>query len=152
MVRSVVSAACAKAASNWRNDDSGMTAVRNPSVQVGRLAAHRAVGGEHDFLDLHLGFGELVLAVALQQGAALVGRNRLVQFDLAALELLDDGFQLLQRVLEGQAGNVFGQCRFFGQFASLGERSPEGGADGSRTAADLPASVPAAPVDGEKYP
>jgi hypothetical protein len=54
--------------------------------------------------------------VALQQRAALVGGDRLVELHLAALELLDDAFELLQGVLERQAGNVLRDCRFFGQF------------------------------------
>src|SRR6185312_3530622 len=84
------------------------------SAQVGRLAADRSIGGKDDLLDLHLGLGKLLLAVALEQRAALVGRNRLVQLHLAALELLDDGLQLLQRVLERQAGDVLGNRGFFG--------------------------------------
>src|SRR6266853_3032180 len=104
MVRSTDWAAWASAGSNSRNDDSGMAG--SELAEVGGLAADRTVGGEDDLLHLHLGLGELLLAVPLQQGAAFVGRNRLVELHLAALELLDDAFQLLQRILEGQPGNI----------------------------------------------
>src|SRR5262245_19007440 len=88
MVRSVDSAANAKAAANSRYDDSGMD---GRLVQVGRLAAHRPVGREHDLLHLDLGLGQLLLAVPLEQRPPFVGRDRLVELDLAALKLLDDG-------------------------------------------------------------
>src|SRR5262245_30245829 len=109
MVRSVDSAANARAASNSRYDDSGIV-WSGQLVEVGRLTAHRPVGREHDLLDLHLGFGKLLLAVPLEQCSALVGRDRLVELDLAALQLLDDAFQFLQSVLEGQTGNILRQC------------------------------------------
>ena len=64
MVRSTDWAACAKAGSNSRNDDSGM--ADGELAEVGGLAADRTVRGEHDLLDLHLGLGELLLAVPLQ--------------------------------------------------------------------------------------
>src|ERR1041384_7046986 len=97
MVRSVDWAANAKAASNSRCDDSGIV---GQLVEVGWLAADRPVGREDDLLYFHLGLGKLLLAVPLQQRAALIGRDRFVEFDLAALELLDDALQLLQRILE----------------------------------------------------
>src|SRR5476651_270011 len=113
MACSTEPAAKASAASNWRCDDNGMG---SGLAEVGGLAGNRAVGGENDLLDLHLGLGELEFAVALQIGAALVGRDRLVELDLAALQLLDDAFQLLQRVFERQRGDVFQQGGFFGHF------------------------------------
>src|SRR6478736_5586978 len=100
MVCSVDDAANASAASKSRCDDSGMG---RELAQIGGLAADRAVGREDDLLDLHLGLGELLLAVALQERTALVGGDRLVELDLAAFELLDDAFELLQGVLERQA-------------------------------------------------
>ena len=69
-------------------------------------AADRAVGGEDDLLDLHLGLGQLLLAVPLEQGAALVGGDRFVELHLAALQLLDDAFELFQRIFERQADDV----------------------------------------------
>src|SRR5690348_1109936 len=119
MVRSVASAAWASAGSNWRNDDSGMA---TGLAEIGRLRAHGTVGREDDLLDLHLGLGQLLLAVPLQQRAAFVGRNRLVELHLAALELLDDALQLLQRVLEGEARDVLGQGVFLGHFLRLSVR------------------------------
>src|SRR5215471_1718123 len=86
------------AASKSRCDDRGM--YGRTLVQVCGLGTDGAVRRENDLLDLHLGLGKLLFAVLLEQGAALVGRNRLVELHLAALELLDDAFQLLQRVLE----------------------------------------------------
>src|SRR5262249_49269899 len=46
------------------------------------------------------------LAAALENLAALVNGNRLLQRHLAFLESLDDRFQLLDRTLEGQPGNI----------------------------------------------
>src|SRR6516162_2539734 len=117
MVRSVDWASNARAASNSRYDDS---CILGQLVEVGRLAADRTVGREDDLLHLHLGLGKLLLAVPLQQRTALVGRDRFVELDLAALELLDDALQLLQRILEGQAGNILRQCGFFRQFRLSG--------------------------------
>src|SRR3979411_1571357 len=88
MVRSTDWAAWTSAGSNARYDDSGM--MRDGLAEVGGLAADGAIGGEDDLLDLHLGLGELLLAVPLEQRPPLVGRDRLVELHLAALELLDD--------------------------------------------------------------
>ena len=54
---------------------------------------------------------------------ALVGRDRLVELHLSALELLDDRLQLLERVLERQRGNILRQYRFFRQFGLSESRS-----------------------------
>src|ERR1700720_3711778 len=120
MVRSTDWAAWASAGSNARNDDSGMG---RELAEVGRLGADGAIGGEDDLLDLPLGLGELLLAMPLQQRPALVGRDRLVELHLAALELLDDRLQLLQRVLERQRGNILRQYGFFRQFGLSESRS-----------------------------
>src|SRR5882672_4029885 len=125
MVRSTDWAAWASAGSNSRNDDSGMAG--SELAEVGGLAADRTVGREDDLLDLHLGLGELLLAVPLQERPALVGRDRLVELHLPALELLDDRLQLLQRVFERQRGNFLRQYGFFRQF-----RLSEGLSNGSR--------------------
>src|SRR5690349_17377432 len=119
MVCSVEAAAWARAGSNALNDDSGM-ADNARSAEIGGLAADRPIGREDDLLDLHLGLGELLLAVALQQRAALVGADCLVELHLAAFELLDDAFELLQRVFEGQALNILGNCGFFGGLVGQG--------------------------------
>src|SRR5262245_7204347 len=117
MVCSVDDAANASAASKSRCDDRGM---ERGLAEVGGLSADRAVRRAHDLLDLHLGLGELLLAVLLEQRTALIGRDRLVELDLAALELLDDAFQLLQRVLERQAGYILRKYGFFCQFCLAG--------------------------------
>src|SRR5262249_45667971 len=114
MVRSADWAANARAASNSRYDDNGICFRR--LVEVGRLAAHRPVRREVDLLHLHLGLCQLLLAVPLQQRTALIGGDRFVEFYFALLELRDDALELLQRVLEGQAGNFLRQCGFFRQF------------------------------------
>src|SRR5262245_47872574 len=123
MARSVDSAACVSAASNRLYDDSGMRLVLLVSAEVGGLGGDGAVSREDDLFDFHLGFGQLLFAVLLQQRAALVGCDRLVELDLAALELLDDAFELLERVLERKRCDLLGQGGFFGQFRlSGGER------------------------------
>src|SRR5471032_3246657 len=124
MVRSVASAAWASAGSNARSDDNGMMRTCY-LAEIGRLARDRTVGREADLLDLHLGLGQLLLAVALQQRAALVSGDGLVQLGLALLELLDDRLQLLQRVLEREAGDVLEKYGFFGH-GSLVEISIHG--------------------------
>src|SRR6266851_1443180 len=92
MVRSTDWAAWTSAGSNARYDDSGMG---KKLAEVGGLAADGAIGGEDDLLDLHLGFGELLL----------------------------DRLQLLQRVLERQRGNILRQYGFFRQFGLSEGRS-----------------------------
>src|SRR6185369_5264292 len=52
---------------------------------AGGFGADRAVGRQSDLLDFGFGFGQLLLAMALQADAALVDRDRLVELDLAAL-------------------------------------------------------------------
>ena len=52
------------------------------------------------------GLGQLGLAMALEQGAAGIGVDRLVEAALALLELADDAFQLLQRVFEAEFDDV----------------------------------------------
>src|SRR5260370_10335856 len=132
MVRSTDWAAWTSAGSNARYDDSGM--VRSELAEVGGLAADGAIGGEDALLDLHRGFRELLLAVPLQQRPALVGGDRLVELDLAALELLDDRLQLLQRVLERQRGNVLRPYVFFRQFGPTGGLSAARGSYCQRAA------------------
>src|SRR5258708_10502728 len=94
-------------------------------AEVGRLGADGAIGGEDDLLDLHLGFGELLLAVPLQQRPTLVGRDRLVELHLAALELLDDRLQLLERVLERQRSTILTPSGCFRQLRLSDSRSME---------------------------
>src|SRR5258708_254163 len=105
MVCSTDDAAYASAASKSRCDDSGM---KRMLAEVGGLAADRTVGRKDDLFDLHLGLGELLLAVPLEQRPALIGRDRLIQLDLATLELLDDALQLLEGVFERQVGDILG--------------------------------------------
>ena len=52
----------------------------------------------------------------------LEGIVQQLELHLAALELLDDRFQLLQRVLERQGGDILGHGGFFGQFCLSGGR------------------------------
>src|SRR5262249_14306047 len=93
---------------------------------------------EVDLLHLHLGLCQLLLAVPLQQRTALIGGDRFVEFYFALLELRDDALELLQRVLEGQAGHFLRQCGFFRQYSPLkGVR-----ADGSRAGPGGPAEGP----------
>src|SRR5712691_2642154 len=68
----------------------------------GRLAA----GIERDFFDPRLGLAQQLLAAALERLAALVDGDGLLERHLALFEPLDDRFELLDRLLEGQALDV----------------------------------------------
>jgi hypothetical protein len=72
----------------------------------GRLAA----GADGDLLDAGLGPLQERLAMLLQRLAALVDRDRFLERDLAALEALDDLLELVERLLERQAGDVGAPC------------------------------------------
>ena len=114
MVCSVDSAAKASAGSNWRYDDNGMGRITRRQPRSAGWVPTEPSDGEDDLLDLHLGLGQLLLAVPLEQGAALIGGDRLVELHLAALELLDDAFELFQGIFERQADDVLMDDRFFG--------------------------------------
>src|ERR1700742_1687496 len=75
----------------------------SPSVHVERFAAGRLAGRvERDLLDARLGLAQQILATRLQHLPALIDRHRLLQWNLAFLQPLDDGFHFLDRPLEGQ--------------------------------------------------
>src|SRR5262245_8858703 len=77
------------------------------SGNVERLGAGRLAGGiEPDLLHPSLGLAQQLLATALERLAALVDGDRLLERHLALLEPLDDRFELLDRLLEGQALDV----------------------------------------------
>src|ERR1700733_9554271 len=59
-----------------------------------------------NLFDLHLCFFKLAFAVTLQRDAALIGRNRLVQFAAPILDLPHDLFEFAQRVLETHGCNI----------------------------------------------
>ena len=60
---------------------------------------------ERDPLDPELRFLQLALAMLLERGAALVGLNRGLEIELAALEVLNDPLELGERLLEAHAGD-----------------------------------------------
>src|SRR5262245_11264460 len=129
IVRSTESAACVSAASNRLYDDNGMGLIFFflASAEIGGLAADRAIGRKHDLFDLHLGLGQFLLAVLLEQRAPFVRRDRFVELHLTAFELLDDAFQFLQGVLKRKRCDILRHGGFFGQFRLSG-----GWRDGSR--------------------
>src|SRR5712691_10886727 len=74
---------------------------------VERLGSGRLARGiEGDLLDPGLGLAQQFHAATLERLAALVDRDRLLERHLALLEPLDDRFELLDRLLEGQARDV----------------------------------------------
>src|SRR5262245_36515822 len=75
------------------------------SGQVGRLGARPPVRTERNLLDPKLRLAQLALAVQLELGAALVSRDRRVQVQLPALEVLDDLLELCERLLERHRGD-----------------------------------------------
>src|SRR5262245_20636983 len=77
------------------------------SGNVERLGAGRLAGGiEPDLLHPSLGLAQQLLAAELERLAALVDGNRFLERHLALLEPFDDRFELLDRLLEGQALDV----------------------------------------------
>src|SRR4051812_40700536 len=70
------------------------------------IAQRRAAGPFDDGLHLRLGLRQLALAMLPQGGATLIVGDRLGEAALAALQRPHDLLQLLQRVLEGQAGQL----------------------------------------------
>src|SRR5260370_17184471 len=81
------------------------------SVKGGGLRRGRAVGADDDLVDARLRLAQLRLAMALQQRAALIRRDRLVELVAAGLEPLDDLLELLQGVLEAHRGDVGRETR-----------------------------------------
>src|SRR4051812_5599196 len=67
-----------------------------------RRAGRLAVRADRDLLDAGLGALQERLAVLLQELAALVDGNRVLEGHVALLEPLHDALELLQRLLEGQ--------------------------------------------------
>ena len=63
-------------------------------------ALYDPVGGLDDAVDLGLGNLELVLAMTLEQGAALIEIDRVVELRLAGFKLTDDRLELLQSIFE----------------------------------------------------
>src|ERR1044072_1088474 len=58
------------------------------SVGIHRLRADRSIRPNHDLLDLHLRLAQLRLAMLLEQCAAFIRADRLVELVVAALQLL----------------------------------------------------------------
>ena len=65
-----------------------------------------AVGREGELLDLGLRLLQEPVAVLLQNLAALVDRDALLELDVAALEPADDRLQFLERALEAHVLDV----------------------------------------------
>ena len=78
------------------------------SVELGGFGAGLAVGAGHDLLDPQARGLEALFAMGLEQRAALVQLDGLLQRRLARLQLADDAFQLSQGLLEGERVNVSG--------------------------------------------
>src|SRR5579883_584621 len=84
-----------------------LLAIRPRSLHIERLGASRLAGGvEGDLLHPRLGLAQQLLAAALERLAALVDRDRFLERHLAFLEPLDDRFELLDRLLEGEPADV----------------------------------------------
>src|SRR5690348_7449963 len=81
------------------------------SLKGDRLRRRRAVSADDDLVDPRLRLAQLRLAMSLEQRAALVGRDRLVELVAAGLEPLDDLLELLQRVLETHRGDLGRETR-----------------------------------------
>src|SRR5690348_4142260 len=81
------------------------------SVKGDRLRRGYAVRTDDDLVDARLGLAQLSFAMTLQQRAALVGRDRLVELVATSLEPLDDLLELLQRVLETHRGDLGRETR-----------------------------------------
>src|ERR1700730_5991445 len=96
---SAVSVSFAASASAAPNETPG---AQRGSVKGGRLRLDRAVRPDDDLVDARLRLAKLRLAMTLQQRAALVGLNGVVELARAALEALDDLLELLERLLEAQ--------------------------------------------------
>src|SRR5579885_2943990 len=71
-----------------------------------RLRRDRAVRADHDLLDARLRLAQLGFAVPLQERAALVGADRLVELGVAGFQAPHDLLELVQRVLEAQPGDL----------------------------------------------
>src|SRR5262245_10801055 len=80
------------------------------SLLLERLQHRIAVAVERQLLHAKLHLTQLLRAVRAKAGATLVGLDRTLQIELAALELLHDGFELGQSFLEAHLGNRLGRC------------------------------------------
>src|SRR5260370_13640358 len=82
-------------------------APANGSADVEGLGAGRLTASvERDLLDPDFGLAEQLLAAPLERFAALVDRHRFLERNIAPLELLHDGFELGERLLERQLRHV----------------------------------------------
>ena len=76
-------------------------------LDVERLGAGRlVVGVERDLLNLGLGFAQQRIAMGLQRLAPLVDEDRGLELHVALLQAIDDGFELLERLLEAHVLDV----------------------------------------------
>src|SRR3954447_5517096 len=96
------------------------------------IAQGRAAGPLDDGLHLRLGLGQLALAMLPQGGATFVIRDGLGEAALAPLQRPHDLLQLLQRVLEGQAGQLALRRHRTSCTAGLGPRLSHTGPPGSK--------------------
>src|SRR5438067_643607 len=92
----------------WQNGISlGRSCAQSSSADVQRFGARGFPGRiESDLLDPRLGLAQQFLAAALECFAALVDRDRLLEWHLALLEPLDDRFKLVKRPFERQRANI----------------------------------------------
>jgi hypothetical protein len=89
----------------------GLATQRNDAsrlvVDVERLGAGRlAVLIERDLLDARLGLAQQRVTMGLQRLAPLVDEDRCFQLDIALLQAIDDGLELLERLLETHGFDV----------------------------------------------
>src|SRR5947209_4155680 len=84
------------------------------SVKGRRLRRNRAVRRDDDLVDAGLRLSKLRLAVALQERAALVRLNGIVELARATFQALHDLLELLERLLEAQLADISGHL-WFGQ-------------------------------------
>src|ERR671912_784856 len=69
-------------------------------------SGRRAVGAKGYFLDACLGILEHLLAMGFQMLAAFIDEDRFLKIDLAAFELVDNGFELPQGGFEIHLGDI----------------------------------------------
>src|SRR5208282_3738150 len=80
--------------------------AQRASIKGHRLRRRLAVGAQHDLVDPRLRLAQLRFAMPLQQRAALIGGERVIELGASGLQPLDDVLELLQGVLEAELGDL----------------------------------------------
>src|SRR5208282_6829461 len=80
--------------------------AQRASIKGHRLRRRLAVGAQHDLVDPRLRLAQLRFAMPLQQRAALIGGERVIELGASGLQPLDDVLELLQGILEAELGDL----------------------------------------------